>query len=147
MKLNKLALGNVLAINHDDDFLEIVIDRGDSLEIIEIPAPRAAYEGLMQLNALAADDSLELAASADFYQLPGVQKEIAMLPIHSTMANAVGYDPDRELLQIEFKNGSVYQYEHVDEYTWEDLISTDSPGRFYNSEIKGNYRSRRLDGC
>lgn len=145
MKLTKLDLGNILAISHNDDYLAIAIDRGDRLDIIEIPAPKAAYEGLVQLNEIAASDSPELTASIDFYQLPGVQEEIPMLPVHSTMANSIGYDPDRQLLQIEFKNGSVYEYEGVDEETWEDLLSTNSPGRFYNSEIKGNYRSRRLE--
>ncbi|GET42536.1 KTSC domain-containing protein [Microseira wollei] len=145
MQFNKLDLSNILAISHNDDYLAIAIDRGDRLDIIEIPAPKAAYEGLVQLNEIAASDSPELAASIDFYQLPGVQAEIPMLPVHSTMANSIGYDPDRHLLQIEFKNGSVYEYEGVDEETWEDLLSTNSPGGFYNREIKGNYRSRRLD--
>ena len=145
MQFNKLDLSNILAISHNDDFLAIAIARGDRLDIIEIPAPKAAYEGLVQLNEIVASDSPELAASADFYQLPGVQEEIYMLPVHSTMANYIGYDSDRQLLQIEFKNGSVYEYEGVDEETWEDMLETNSPGRFYNREIKGNYRSRRLD--
>ncbi|HAX79943.1 MAG TPA: KTSC domain-containing protein [Cyanobacteria bacterium UBA11372] len=146
MQFNKLDLSSILAISHNEDYLAIAIDRGDRLDIIEIPAPKAAYEGLVQLNEIVASDSPELAASVDFYQLPGVvQEEIHMLPVDSTMANSIGYDPDRQLLQIEFKNGSVYEYEGVDEETWEDLLETNSPGRYYNREIKGNYRSRRLD--
>ena len=145
MQFNKLDLSSLLAISHNEDYLAIAIDRGDRLDIIEIPAPRAAYEGLVQLNEIVASDDAELAASADFYQLPGVQEEIPMLPVHSTMANSIGYDRDRQLLQIEFKNGSVYEYEGVDEETWEDMLSTNSPGGYYNREIKGNYRSRRLD--
>ncbi len=145
MKLNKLDLSNILAVSHEDDYLGLVIDRGDSIEVIEIPAPLAAYEGLMQLNAIASDDSPELSASVDFYELPGVEPEIPMYLVESTMANAVGYDPDREVLQIEFKNGSVYQYEHVEEETWEEMISSNSTGKFFNREIKGNYPSKRLD--
>jgi KTSC domain len=145
MQFNKLDLSSILAISHNEDYLAIAIDRGDRLDIIEIPAPKAAYEGLVQLNEIVASEAPELAASADFYQLPGVEEEIPMLPVHSTMANAIGYDPERQLLQIEFKNGSVYEYEGVDEETWEDMLLTNSPGRYYNREIKGNYRSRRLD--
>lgn len=145
MKFTKIDLSNIVGITHDGDYLGLVIDRGDSIEAIEIPAPVAAYEGLVQLNAIASFDLPELAASVDFNQLPGVQPEIPMLPVESTMANAVGYDPDRHRLQIEFKNGSVYQFEGVDEDTWEEIKETDSPGRFFNREIKGNYPSRRVD--
>ncbi|MBD2183900.1 KTSC domain-containing protein [Planktothrix sp. FACHB-1355] len=145
MKYTKIDLSNLVGISHDDEYLGLIIDRGDSIDVIEIPAPVAAYEGLVQLDAVVSSNSPELAASVDFYELPGVQSEIPMLPVHSTMANSIGYDSDRHLLQVEFKNGSVYQYEGVDEEIWEEMISTDSPGKFYNREIKGYYRSRRLD--
>lgn len=145
MKLTKIDLSSVIAISHDGDFLGLAIDRGDSLEVIEIPAPVAAYEGLAQLNEIVTDDSSELAASVDFYQLPGVESEVSMLPVRSTMANALGYDPKQHRLQIEFKNGAVYQFEGVDRETWEDMKESDSPGGFFNREIKGNYLSRRID--
>ena len=145
MKLTKIDLSNVIAISHDGDFLGLAIDKGDSLEVIEIPAPVAAYEGLVQLNEIVSDDSAELAASVDFYQLPGVAPEVHKLPVQSTMANSLGYDPEHHRLQIEFKNGAVYQFDGVDEETWEDMKESDSPGRFFNREIKGNYLSRRID--
>jgi KTSC domain len=145
MEFIKIDLSNVLAITHDDDFLGLVIDRGDSIEVLEIPAPVAAFEGLRQLNAIVSDEDGALSETADFYQLPGVEPEIPMLPFQSTMANAVGYNPDHQILQIEFKNGSVYQYEDVDEETWEAMRDNASPGRFYNRQIKGHYPSRRLD--
>lgn len=142
MKLSKVDLSSLLAISHDDDHLGLVIDRGDSLEFVEIPAPLAAYEGLRQLDAIVASDNPSLAA--DFNQLPGVTPSLPMLPVQSTMANAVGYDPHQNLLQVEFQDGSVYQYEGVNAKTWQSLQETDSPGKFFNREIKGNYRSRRI---
>lgn len=141
MNISKVNLSHLLAISHDGDNLGLVIDRGDSLELVEIPAPVAAYEGLCQLNAIVATEG---AIAANFNQLPGVNPPLPMRPVQSTMAKAVGYDPQRNLLQIEFKNGSVYQYEGVDAQTWHDLQETDSPGRFFNREIKGNYQARRL---
>lgn len=142
MKFTKIDLSNIVGVCHDDDYLGLVIDRGDTIDVIEIPAPLAAYEGLVQLNAVVSD---EYSDSVDFYDLPGVERELPMLPVHSTMANAVGYDPDNHLLQVEFKNGSVYQYEEVDEETWEAMKASDSTGQFFNREIKGNYFSRRLE--
>ena len=141
MKTSKVNLGQLLAISHDGECLGLVIDRGESLEVVEIPAPVAAYEGLRQLDAIVASDS---AYSADFNQLPQAGRSLPMLPVQSTMANAVGYDPHQGLLQVEFKNGAIYQYEGVKPETWEELQDTDSPGKFFNRQIKGNYASRRI---
>lgn len=141
MKLSKVNLSHLLAISHDDEHLGLIIDRGDDLEFVEIPAPLAAYEGLRQLDAIVASDA---PSAADFNQLPGVNQSLPMLPVQSSMANAVGYDPRQSILQIQFKDGAVYQYEDIDIETWHELRETDSPGQFFNREIKGNYRSQRL---
>jgi KTSC domain len=61
------------------------------------------------------------------------------------MAAQVGYDEDREILQIEFNNGSVYQYSEVEPELWADLQSSDSVGSFYNQEIKGYYPSVKIE--
>jgi hypothetical protein len=145
MRLAKIDLSNLVAISHDDDYLGLVIDRGDSLDVVEIPAPVAAYEGLQQLDAIVSADIPSLAASVDFNQLPGVKPSVDMHPVKSGMATAVGYDPDRSLLQIEFKSGSVYQYEAVDAATWKALQASDSAGRFFNHRIKGQYRSCQVE--
>ena len=68
-----------------------------------------------------------------------------MLPACSAMAAQVGYDREREILQIEFNNGAVYQYSEVEPEIWEDLQSTDSIGSFYNHEIKGYYPSLKIE--
>lgn len=134
MKFSKINLSNLVGISHSDDHLGLLINRGDSVEYIEIPAPVEAYEGLQELNCVVESE----------LQLPEMQQPIAMLPAHSTMANAVGYDAQENLLQVEFSCGAVYQYEDVDEETWEALQESESVGRFFNQEIKGYYESRRV---
>ncbi|MEO1765034.1 MAG: KTSC domain-containing protein [Cyanobacteria bacterium J06629_18] len=101
---------------------------------MEIPAPIQAYEGLQDLNELIAEPP------------PLLEEEtFAMLPVASTMASAIGYDSDNEVLQIEFNSGAVYQYSDIDEDTFEDLYSSDAIGRYYNQYIKGKYQSERID--
>lgn len=136
MKLAKVDLGKVLAVGHEDDRLGLLIDRGDEVEFVQIPAPKAACEGLKQVAQLAANES---------GKLPPREAAIAMLPVASTMAAAIGYDRDRQILQVEFNSGSVYRYSDVDEDTWDELCESDSIGQFYNKEIKGYYDSQRLD--
>ncbi|WP_309740536.1 MULTISPECIES: KTSC domain-containing protein [unclassified Chamaesiphon] len=133
MKLSKIDLSSLKAIAHDEDGLKLIIEREQEIEYIEIPAPLAAYEGLQMLDRIIA------AAVAIEPSEP-----IEMLPACSTMAAQVGYDYDREILQIEFNSGAVYQYSAVEPEVWEDLQETDSIGSFYNREIKGYYPSVKV---
>ncbi|MEL6458638.1 MAG: KTSC domain-containing protein [Cyanobacteria bacterium J06636_27] len=135
MKFSKIDLSNVLGVSHSDGYLQLLLDRGDELEFLEIPAPIQAYEGLQDLNELIAEPPPLLEEEEPF----------AMLPVASTMASAVGYDSENEVLQIEFNSGAVYQYSDIDEDTFEDLYSSDAIGRYYNQYIKGKYQSERID--
>ncbi|MDJ0799754.1 MAG: KTSC domain-containing protein [Calothrix sp. MO_167.B12] len=135
MKLSRLYLSSIVAIAHSGEYLQLLIDRGNELELLEVPAPVEAYEGLQELNEIVADS----------LALPTIDEAIAMLPVESSMANAVGYDSDEEVLQVEFNNGAIYQYTDVDDETWDGLYKTDSIGKFFNSEIRGKYQYERLD--
>ena len=135
MKFSKVDLSNLLGVSHSNGYLQLLLDRGDELEFLEIPAPIQAYEGLQDLNELIAEPPPLLEEEESF----------AMLPVASTMASAIGYDSENEVLQIEFNSGAVYQYSDIDEDTWEDLYSSDAVGRYYNQYIKGKYQSQRMD--
>ena len=135
MKFSKLVLSKVLGGAHSEGCLQLLLDRGDELEFLEIPAPIQAYEGLQDLNDLIAEPPPLLEEEETF----------AMLSVASTMASAIGYDSDNEVLQIEFNSGEVYQYSDIDEDTWEDLYSSNAVGKYYNQYIKGRYQSQRID--
>ncbi|WP_447775424.1 KTSC domain-containing protein [Pseudomonas chlororaphis] len=57
---------------------------------------------------------------------------------------SVGYDPDSSTLEIEFNNGSIYQYFDVSQRIYEELISADSVGGFLAANIKGSYRFSKV---
>ena len=135
MKFSKVNLSKLLGVSHSDGYLQLLLDRGNELEFLEIPAPIQAYEGLQDLNELIAEPPPLLEEEETF----------AMLPVASTMASAIGYDSENEVLQIEFNSGAVYQYSDIDEDTFEDLYSSDAVGRYYNQYIKGKYQSQRID--
>jgi hypothetical protein len=134
MRLSKLDLSSVIAIAHSDDRLQLLVNHGDELELLAIPAPVAAFEGLQQLNELVAEVS---------YIAPQPESIVAMA-VDSSMANALGYDEASRVLQIEFASGAIYQYSGVEPEIWEELHDTDSIGRYYNAEIKGNYHCDRI---
>ncbi|MCU0542722.1 MAG: KTSC domain-containing protein [Oscillatoriaceae cyanobacterium Prado104] len=145
MKLSKIDLSNVLAVGHSNGQLGLLIDRGESVEFIEIAAPEAALHGLQTIDFIANADAAELSAGIELPEIAASCEPIAMEPVNSAMARAIGYNEEEQVLQVEFSNGSVYQYSDVEPEIWESLQDADSTGRFFNSEIKGYYSSRRVD--
>lgn len=57
---------------------------------------------------------------------------------------SVGYDPRSETLEIEFMNGSVYQYYNVPESIYDALIAAPSAGRFFAYQIKDAFPYSRV---
>ena len=51
---------------------------------------------------------------------------------------SAGYDKDTQELMIEFENGQTYSFT-VPPDVWEGLQKSDSPGRYYNTRIRGVY--------
>lgn len=61
------------------------------------------------------------------------------LPVESSNIKSIGYDRDRQILEIEFTNGAVYQYFDVAEDIYQSIASSASIGAFFAKNIKGSY--------
>jgi uncharacterized protein len=57
---------------------------------------------------------------------------------------SIGYDNQSETLEIEFLNGSIYQYFDIPERIYKELMGADSYGKYFASVIKGNYRYSKV---
>ena len=57
-------------------------------------------------------------------------------PVSSSHLTSVGYDQNTLTLEIEFKDGSVYQYFDVPEMVHQQLMQADSKGTFLQANIK-----------
>lgn len=66
------------------------------------------------------------------------------VPVSSSNVDSVGYDPETMTLEIEFKNGAVYQYFDVPDMEHRNLVSADSVGTYLNRNIKNLYRYSKL---
>ena len=64
--------------------------------------------------------------------------------VKSSNIASIGYDSDTQTLEIEFMNGSIYQYFDVPRSQYEALMGAGSLGEYFNSNIKGYYRYARL---
>ncbi len=63
-------------------------------------------------------------------------------PVISTNVTSVGYN--NGTLEVEFHNGSVYQYFHVPEYHFVNMVDFSHPGTYLARHIKNVYAYRRV---
>lgn len=64
--------------------------------------------------------------------------------ISSNLAS-VGYDPSSSILEVEFNNGSIYQYYDVPTQIYNDLMSASSHGKYLDQNVKkGGYSYRKI---
>lgn len=65
--------------------------------------------------------------------------QIVQIKGSSNIAGA-GYDPEGQRLTVVFMSGRRYTYEEVPQDIYEALLQADSAGKFFNSNIKDQYR-------
>jgi hypothetical protein len=63
--------------------------------------------------------------------------------LDSSNLESAGYDENSQTLEVEFKNGTLYQYFDVPESIYAGLITAESPGGYLAQSIKGVYRYSR----
>ena len=65
--------------------------------------------------------------------------------VSSSTISSIGYDHNSKTLEVEFKNGSIYEYYNVPLNIYEGLMSASSIGKYFNDRIKeGGYRFRHI---
>ena len=65
-------------------------------------------------------------------------------PVASSNIASIGYDLDSETLEIEFTNGSIYQYFNVPSGLNDQLMAAPSKGQFLNVYIRNGYPFSRV---
>ena len=64
--------------------------------------------------------------------------------VASSNIRAIGYDSASQTLEVEFLNGSVYQYYGVTEFLHQQIMQASSKGQFLNQYIKNAYPYSRV---
>ncbi|HEX2225068.1 MAG TPA: KTSC domain-containing protein [Thermoanaerobaculia bacterium] len=65
--------------------------------------------------------------------------------VDSSAIQSVGYDPEEQVMEVEFQSGSVYEYRDVPATLYESFLAASSKGRFLSRNIKGRFSSERQD--
>ena len=63
--------------------------------------------------------------------------------VESSLIQAVGYDPERRLLEIAFTSGLVYWYANVPPDVHAALMAAESKGEYFQQHIRGRYEYSR----
>lgn len=66
-----------------------------------------------------------------------------MYPVSSSNISAVGFDPDNQMVYVQFLNGSTYAYKGVPEHEFENLRTAPSVGSYLNRNYKNIYPYER----
>ena len=61
--------------------------------------------------------------------------------IDSSVIASAAYDDDRMVLEIKFRTGRVYHYRDVPRTVYDDLLSSESAGKYFNNVIRPRYDS------
>lgn len=64
--------------------------------------------------------------------------------VSSSNVASVGYDQSTLTLEVEFNDGSVYQYFDVPDTAYQELMRAESIGKFLHANIKNNYRYTKV---
>lgn len=66
------------------------------------------------------------------------------IPVDSSSLASIGYDETNLVLEVEFRNGNLYQYLGVPPAVHQRMMSSESLGKFLNAYIKPVYGCTRL---
>jgi len=64
--------------------------------------------------------------------------------LSSNMSKLIYY-PETEKLYITFKGDVIYEYDDVENGKFNDLLNSDSLGKFFHTNIKGRYGCRKME--
>lgn len=64
--------------------------------------------------------------------------------VTSSNLRSVGYDEGKQILEIEFHDGGVYQYYSVPPSVYQGLMRAASHGSYFHTHIRDGYAYRRI---
>ena len=76
-----------------------------------------------------------------------VEPIVSRIPREAVVSSglaSVGYSKRLRALEIEFRDGLVYRYLGVPRPVYDGLMAAESKARYYNREVRGQYRCLRV---
>ena len=67
--------------------------------------------------------------------------------VESTTLASAGHDARTAVLELQFRNGAVYQYFYVPRRVYRDLLEAQSKGGYFNQNIRARYSYRLIQAA
>ena len=64
--------------------------------------------------------------------------------VDSSNITAIGYDPEKQLMEVHFKNGTRYRYAKVSPEDHEKFAAADSIGTHFHQHIRARFEGVKL---
>ncbi len=64
--------------------------------------------------------------------------------VNASNIRSVGYDPGKQLLEVEFTSGSIVQYSGVSPEVHRQFMNAPSPGSFFHDKIEEDFPAKRV---
>ena len=62
----------------------------------------------------------------------------------SSMITEIEYDDSEKLLKLKFAKGGWYEYNDVPKEVYQDLLNSESIGKYFLANIKDKYKTERV---
>lgn len=77
----------------------------------------------------------------DPYKFPSAPQSMDI--VQSTNVGKIGYNPDKKVMTVEYKNGFVYSYDGVPQEIYNAAKASESTGSYISRNVKGRYDTVR----
>jgi hypothetical protein len=64
---------------------------------------------------------------------------VKLIPVESTMLEAIGYDEEAQVLSVIFHSGGLYNYYDVPREVYEGLLQAESKGQYMHAWVIDQY--------
>lgn len=78
------------------------------------------------------------------YANPLTEPQIERDPVHSACITAIGYDPARQCLQVEYRNGLLYRVDNVPDRTYQALMAAEDFDLYFRHRICPGHDMTRI---
>src|ERR1700733_9448082 len=65
-------------------------------------------------------------------------------PVESSSIRSIGYAPDSEAIDMEFNSGAVYQYQGVNQISYDMLMAASSKGGHFITHVRACFVGHRV---
>ena len=65
-------------------------------------------------------------------------------PVKSSNVKSIGYDQDKQLLEVEFRSGAVHQYQNVSPAKHQKMMRAKSIGGFFYENIRNFHPTEKV---